>query len=60
GRVHFIIRKPKAAWLSNVIFGGPDRNILYVTCGDSVYRRKVSATGVDSWRAPVKPPKPRL
>ena len=60
GRVHFIIRKPKAAWLSNVIFGGPDRNILYVTCGDSVYRRKVSATGVDSWQAPVKPPKPRL
>ncbi|MEQ9407509.1 MAG: SMP-30/gluconolactonase/LRE family protein [Fuerstiella sp.] len=60
GRVHFIIRKPKDAWLSNVVFGGPDRNILYVTCGDSVYKRKINATGVDPWKPPITPPKPRL
>ncbi len=60
GRVHFIIRKPKHAWLSNVVFGGANRDILYVTCGDSVYRRRIQTTGVDSWKKPVKPPKPRL
>lgn len=60
GRVHFIIRKPQNAWLSNVVFAGPDRDILYVTCGDSVYRRKIRATGVESFRTPVKPPRPRL
>ncbi|MCA9050450.1 MAG: SMP-30/gluconolactonase/LRE family protein, partial [Planctomycetaceae bacterium] len=60
GRVHFIVRKLKNAWLSNVVFAGPDRDVLYVTCGDSVYRRRVSAIGVDPWKSPVKPPKPRL
>lgn len=60
GRVHFIIRKPQPTSLSNVVFGGPERNILFATCGDSVYRRRIRATGVDLWRAPAKPPKPRL
>jgi sugar lactone lactonase YvrE len=60
GRVHFIIRKPKNAWLSNVVFGGPNRDTLYVTCGDSVYKRRIQATGVDPWKNPVKPLKPRL
>ncbi|MBD3672274.1 MAG: SMP-30/gluconolactonase/LRE family protein [Planctomycetaceae bacterium] len=60
GRVHFIIRKPQMAWLSNVVFGGPNFDVLYVTCGDKVYRRKINATGVNPWQAAVKPPKPRL
>jgi sugar lactone lactonase YvrE/enterochelin esterase-like enzyme len=60
GRVHVIIRKPQAAWLSNVVFAGKNGDILYVTCGDKVYRRKVNATGVTPWKAAVKPPKPRL
>ena len=60
GRVHFIIRKPNNGWLSNVVFGGTDRDILYVTCGDSVYKRRILATGVHPWENPVKPPKPRL
>lgn len=60
GRVHFIIRKPQNAWLSNVVFAGPEKNILYATCGDKVYRRKLNATGVDTTMAPVTPPKPRL
>jgi len=60
GRVHFIIRKPQSGWISNVVFGGPNRDILYVTCGDKVYRRKIAATGVDPWKAAIKPPKPRL
>lgn len=60
GRVNFIIRKPKEAWLSNIKFGGPDRDVLYVTCGDSVFKRKVNAKGVDPWKAAIKPPKPGL
>ena len=60
GRVHFIIRKPQPASLSNVVLGGPERDVLFATCGDSVYRRRLRATGVDLWKAPAKPPKPRL
>lgn len=60
GRVNFIISKPKAGWLSNVAFGGPKRDILYTTCGDSVYRRRVNATGSVAWKEPTKPPRPGL
>ena len=37
-----------------------DRDALYVTCGDKVFRRKVKATGVDLWATPFAPPKPGL
>jgi gluconolactonase len=60
GRVHFIFRKPQAMWLSNATFGGSERDVLYVTCGDSVYRRRIRAKGVYPWESPVKPPKPGL
>ncbi len=60
GRVHGVIAKPQDAWLSNVAFGGPDRNILYATCGDAVFKRRLNARGVIACKAPVKPPKPRL
>ena len=60
GRCHLILTKPQDAWLSNVVFGGPDLDTLYVTCGDKVYRRKVKAKGVVPWQAPAEPPKPRL
>ncbi|MCA8998903.1 MAG: SMP-30/gluconolactonase/LRE family protein, partial [Planctomycetaceae bacterium] len=60
GRVHIILNKPNAGWLSNVVFAGPNLDTLYVTCGDSVYKRKVRAIGVKPFAAPVKPPKPGL
>lgn len=60
GRVNLIISRPEAKWLSNVTFGGPDRTTLYVTCGDKVWCRRIQATGVDPWKAAVKPPKPGL
>ena len=60
GRCHLILTKPQDAWLSNVVFGGPDLDTLYVTCGGKVYRRKVKVKGVIPWQTPVKPPKPRL
>lgn len=60
GRCHFILSKPQNAWLSNVIFGGPKFDTLYVTCGDKVYRRRIKAKGVIPWKSPLKPPRPRL
>ena len=59
GRVNAIINKPHAASLSNVVFGGPDMQWLYVTNGDKVYRRHLQRKGAVSWN-PVKPPVPRL
>ncbi len=60
GRCHFIFAKPQRAWLSNVVLGGPQRDTLYVTCGDKVYRRKINARGVDLSTIAVKPPRPHL
>lgn len=62
GRVHFILNNPhpEGRKISNVVFGGPDRDILYATCTDRVYRRKVNATGVVPSQSPIKPPKPGL
>ncbi|MEW4488751.1 SMP-30/gluconolactonase/LRE family protein [Thalassoglobus sp. JC818] len=60
GRVHFIIDKPQDAWLSNAVFGGENLDLLYVTCGDKVFCRKIKATGVRPWEPAVKQPKPSL
>ena len=60
GRVHLILEKPSGGWLSNVVFGGPQLDTLYVTCGTQVFRRKVNATGVVPARGRVTPPRPRL
>ncbi len=60
GRVNAIIPKPQRAKLSNLTFGGPNLEYLYVTCGDKVYRRKTQVNGLVSSAAPIKPPRPRL
>ena len=60
GRVHLILDKPPNAWLSNVVFAGPQLDTLFVTCGDKVYRRKINAKRVVPSRPRLKPPRPRL
>ncbi|HWX19974.1 MAG TPA: SMP-30/gluconolactonase/LRE family protein [Candidatus Binatia bacterium] len=60
GRVTGIIPKPQDQWLSNVVFGGPGFDELYVTCGDKVFKRKIKARGVLSWQPPLKPVAPKL
>jgi sugar lactone lactonase YvrE/enterochelin esterase-like enzyme len=60
GRVNAILPKPGNGWLSNVCFGGPELDTLFVTCGDQVFKRRTRTRGVVPWRAPVKPPTPRL
>lgn len=59
GRVHGIIPTPNGR-ITNLTFGGEKFDILYATCVDKVYRRRVNTTGVHAWAAPVKPPVPRL
>ena len=61
GRVEAIIPIPKSSsQASNVCFGGPDFDILYVSAGDKVFRRKLKTRGVNSFEKPIKPAKPRL
>ena len=60
GRVHLILERPQRKKLSNVVFGGPNLDTLFVTCTDKVYRRKVNAKGLRPADGPVDQPKPRL
>lgn len=46
GRMGGVIHKPSSGPLSNVCFGGPKLNVLYVTAGDKVFKRQTQATGV--------------
>ncbi len=59
GRVNCIIPTPNGK-LSNLCFGGENFDMLFATCGDKVYSRKVKVQGVQSWQAPIKPAAPRL
>jgi len=59
GRVNCIIPSPNGK-LSNLCFGGEKFDILFCTCGDKVYSRKVKVTGSQAWAAPTKPANPRL
>ena len=60
GKCHAIIPPPQSGSFTNVEFGGPDMDEMYVTNGDKVFKRKTKAKGVLSWRPPIKPPVPRL
>lgn len=59
GRVNCIIPTPNGK-VSNLTFGGENFDILYCTCGDQVYSRKVKVRGANGWDAPHKPGNPRL
>ncbi len=59
GRVNCIVPTPNGK-ISNLTFGGPDGDIIYATCGDKIYMRKVKARGVNNYQSPVKPTAPRL
>ena len=61
GRVNAILPAPPSnGQTSNVCFGGPDFNILYVSCGDKVFRRKLKTRGANTFADPVKPVNPRM
>ncbi|MEO5681530.1 MAG: SMP-30/gluconolactonase/LRE family protein [Chitinophagaceae bacterium] len=61
GRVNAILPVPPSNnQSSNCCFGGPDFNVLYVTCGDKVYRRRLKTKGVNLFAGTHKPVTPRL
>ena len=59
GRVNCIIPTPNGK-VSNLTFGGEKFDILYCTCGDHVYSRKVQVRGANGWELPTMPEKPKL
>ncbi len=59
GRVNAIIPTPNGK-ISNLTFGGPDFDVLYATCGDKVFKRKVKVKGANHDQAPIKPKAPQL
>jgi sugar lactone lactonase YvrE/enterochelin esterase-like enzyme len=59
GRVNCIIPTPNGK-VSNFCFAGPDFDVLYATCGDRVYARKLKVRGAQAYQAPLKPAPPRL
>ncbi|HOX83165.1 MAG TPA: SMP-30/gluconolactonase/LRE family protein [Chryseolinea sp.] len=61
GRVNAIIPMPKTnGYASNLCFGGPNFDIMYVSCRDKVFRRKVKVKGANNFEKPIKPANPRL
>lgn len=61
GRVNAILPTPPSkGQASNVCFGGPDFNILYVTAHDKVFRRKLKTRGANTFDKPIKPVNPRM
>ncbi len=59
GRVNVILPTPNGK-VSNLCFGGPNFDVIYATCGDKVYKRKVKVRGANAFEAPIKPAPPRL
>ena len=60
GRTNFILTKPSTAAINGLAFGGAGYDTLFVTCGERVYRRRMTVKGAQSYLAPVIPPAPRL
>jgi sugar lactone lactonase YvrE len=59
GRVNAILPVPSGQG-SNCCFGGAGFDMLYVSCGDKIYRRKLRVRGCNPFEAPVKPGTPHL
>ena len=59
GRVNAILPLPSGQ-ASNVCFGGHDFDVLYVSAGTKVYRRKLKVRGANNFEVPNRPPQPRL
>lgn len=61
GRVNAIIPIPASnSQASNVCFGGPNFDILYVSAGDKVFRRRLKTRGANSFDKSIKPGNPRM
>jgi len=52
GRVECIIAMPESH-ISGLAFGGPQRDVLYATCENKLFKRQLRTRGVRSFAAPV-------
>lgn len=52
GRVQCILPVPNKK-VANIAFGGAQMDIIYATCGDKLYKRKVRTHGVQSFAPPL-------
>jgi sugar lactone lactonase YvrE/predicted esterase len=59
GRLAAILNPPEYGTINNLVFGGKDRDWLYVTEDGKLFRRHTRVRGVASG-SPEKPPKPSL
>jgi gluconolactonase len=59
GKVACILPVPSGT-PSNLCFGGPNFDMLYVTCGSKVYRRQLHVRGANTFDKPNKPATPKL
>jgi gluconolactonase len=59
GRVNCIVPTPNGK-VSNLTFGGANFDVIYATCGDKVFSRKVKVQGANGYQPPIKPAAPRL
>ena len=61
GRVNAILPMPYGGQQpSNLCFGGPGFDVLYVSAVGKVWRRKMKVRGCNAFEAPVRPPMPHL
>lgn len=51
GRVLCVLALPNGQ-VSNMAFGGAEMNLLYATCGDKLYKRKLRTRGAQSFHTP--------
>jgi gluconolactonase len=59
GRVNAILPLPGGR-VTGVSFGGKKFDTLYATCANTIYWRRLNATGANPWAVPVLPPAPHL
>lgn len=57
GRVQCILPMPNRK-VANIAFGGPQMDVLYATCGDKLFKRKVRTHGTLSFAHPIPSGKP--
>jgi sugar lactone lactonase YvrE len=59
GRVNAILPTPNGR-IANLCFGGEKFDVLFATCGDKVFKRRLNTRGVNAFEPPFKPAPPRL
>ena len=59
GRINYIIHTPVEE-CSDLSFGGPDMDMLYLVSNGKLYRRSLKTRGVSPVKAPIVPPSPKM